>query len=35
VSGGASISRKTLDEFQDFVKRYGATALRMDQTCDE
>ena len=27
VSGGASMSRKTLDELQEFVKRYGATAL--------
>src|SRR6266568_4153277 len=27
VSGGASMSRKTLDESQEFVKRYGAGAL--------
>src|SRR5437764_766360 len=27
VSGGASMSRKALDELQEFVKRYGATAL--------
>jgi len=27
VSGGASMSRKTLDELQEFVKRYGAGAL--------
>src|SRR5688572_18426898 len=27
VSGGASLSRKALDELQEFVKRYGATAL--------
>ena len=27
VSGGASMSRKALDELQEFAKRYGATAL--------
>ena len=27
VSGGASMSRKTLDELQEFAKRYGAGAL--------
>jgi aspartyl-tRNA synthetase len=27
VTGGAALSRKTLDELQEFVKRYGATAL--------
>jgi aspartyl-tRNA synthetase len=27
VSGGASMSRKTLDKLQEFVKRYGASAL--------
>src|SRR5882724_2168140 len=27
VEGGAGFSRKTLDELQEFVKRYGATAL--------
>ena len=27
VSGGASMSRKALDEFQEFAKRYGASAL--------
>src|SRR6185436_11611053 len=27
ISGGAGISRKTLDELQEFAKRYGAAAL--------
>src|ERR1051326_5301782 len=27
VPGGATLSRKALDELQEFVKRYGATAL--------
>ncbi len=27
VSGGAAMSRKALDELQEFAKRYGATAL--------
>ena len=27
VTGGASLSRKALDELQEFAKRYGATAL--------
>lgn len=27
VRGGAALSRKTLDDLQEFVKRYGATAL--------
>ncbi|HVS21034.1 MAG TPA: aspartate--tRNA ligase [Pyrinomonadaceae bacterium] len=27
VRGGASLSRKTLDELQEFAKRYGASAL--------
>src|SRR5205809_6207585 len=28
VSGGASMSRKTLDELQEFAKRYGAARWR-------
>jgi aspartyl-tRNA synthetase len=35
VSGGASMSRKTLDELQEFVKRYGATALAWIKLGDE
>jgi aspartyl-tRNA synthetase len=35
VSGGASISRKTLDELQDFAKRYGAGALAWIKLGDE
>ena len=35
ISGGASMSRKTLDELQDFVKRYGATALAWIKLGDE
>ena len=35
VSGGASLSRKTLDELQEFVKRYGATALAWIKLGDE
>ena len=35
VSGGASMSRKTLDELQDFAKRYGATALAWIKLGDE
>jgi aspartyl-tRNA synthetase len=35
VSGGASMSRKTLDESQEFVKRYGATALAWIKLGDE
>jgi len=27
IRGGANLSRKTLDELQEFAKRYGATAL--------
>jgi len=35
VSGGASMSRKTLDQLQDFAKRYGATALAWIKLGDE
>ena len=35
VSGGASMSRKVLDELQEFVKRYGATALAWIKLGDE
>src|SRR5437763_1203378 len=35
VSGGASMSRKTLDELQDFAKRYGAGALARIKLGDE
>jgi len=35
VSGGASLSRKSLDELQEFVKRYGATALAWIKLGDE
>src|ERR1041384_4552407 len=35
VSGGASMSRKTLDELQEFAKRYGATALVWIKLGDE
>jgi len=35
VSGGASMSRKRLDELQEFVKRYGATALAWIKLGDE
>ena len=35
VSGGASMSRKALDELQDFAKRYGATALAWIKLGDE
>jgi aspartyl-tRNA synthetase len=35
VSGGASMSRKSLDESQEFVKRYGATALAWIKLGDE
>ena len=35
VSGGGSMSRKTLDELQEFVKRYGATALAWIKLGDE
>ncbi|HEX7720638.1 MAG TPA: aspartate--tRNA ligase [Pyrinomonadaceae bacterium] len=35
VGGGASMSRKTLDELQEFAKRYGATALAWIKLGDE
>jgi aspartyl-tRNA synthetase len=35
VSGGAAMSRKTLDELQEFVKRYGAAALAWIKLGDE
>jgi aspartyl-tRNA synthetase len=35
VSGGASMSRKTLDELQEFARRYGAGALAWIKLSDE
>jgi aspartyl-tRNA synthetase len=35
VKGGASLSRKVLDEFQEFVKRYGASGLAWIKLGDE
>src|SRR5215510_2193162 len=35
VSGGASMSRKALDELQEFAKRYGASALAWIKLGDE
>jgi aspartyl-tRNA synthetase len=35
VRAGASMSRKTLDELQEFAKRYGATALAWIKRGDE
>ena len=35
VPNGAGLSRKTLDELQEFVKRYGATALAWIKLGDE
>jgi aspartyl-tRNA synthetase len=35
VSGAAAMSRKTLDELQEFVKRYGASALAWIKLGDE
>ncbi|HEX6732049.1 MAG TPA: aspartate--tRNA ligase [Pyrinomonadaceae bacterium] len=35
VPGAAGLSRKTLDELQEFVKRYGATALAWIKLGDE
>jgi aspartyl-tRNA synthetase len=35
VKGGAKLSRKTLDELQEFVKRYGASALAWIKLGDE
>src|SRR3977135_2836975 len=35
VRGGAAMSRKALDELQEFAKRYGATALAWIKLGDE
>ncbi|HKV33321.1 MAG TPA: aspartate--tRNA ligase [Pyrinomonadaceae bacterium] len=35
VPGGANLSRKVLDELQEFAKRYGATALPWIKLADE
>jgi aspartyl-tRNA synthetase len=35
IKGGAGLSRKTLDELQEFAKRYGATALAWIKLGDE
>src|SRR4030095_7408529 len=35
VRGGKALSRKALDELQEFVKRYGATALAWIKLGDE
>lgn len=35
ISGGASMSRKALDELQEFAKRYGAAALAWIKLGDE
>src|SRR5438094_3532838 len=35
INGGASTSRKTLDELQEFAKRYGASALAWIKLGDE
>jgi aspartyl-tRNA synthetase len=35
ITGGAGLSRKTLDELQEFTKRYGATALAWIKLGDE
>jgi aspartyl-tRNA synthetase len=35
VAGGAQLSRKVLDELQEFVKRYGASALSWIKLGDE
>ncbi|MEP6718127.1 MAG: aspartate--tRNA ligase [bacterium] len=35
INGGAGLSRKTLDELQEFAKRYGATALAWIKLGDE
>ena len=35
ITGGAGLSRKTLDDLQEFAKRYGATALAWIKLSDE
>jgi len=35
VKGGAGLSRKVLDELQEFAKRYGATGLAWIKLGDE
>ena len=35
VPGGANLSRKVLDELQEFAKRYGAGALAWIKLGDE
>jgi aspartyl-tRNA synthetase len=35
IAGGAALSRKTLDELQEFAKRYGASALAWIKLGDE
>src|SRR5204863_3380575 len=35
ISGGASMSRKTLDELQEFANGYGATGLARSKLGDE
>jgi aspartyl-tRNA synthetase len=35
ITGGAGLSRKTLDELQEFAKRYGVTALAWIKLGDE
>ncbi|MFN2498602.1 MAG: aspartate--tRNA ligase [Pyrinomonadaceae bacterium] len=35
INGGSGLSRKTLDELQEFAKRYGATALAWIKLGDE
>ncbi|MBA3441990.1 MAG: aspartate--tRNA ligase [Pyrinomonadaceae bacterium] len=35
VQGGAALPRKTLDELQEYVKRYGASALAWIKLADE
>ena len=35
ITGGAGLSRRTLDDLQEFAKRYGATALAWIKLSDE
>jgi aspartyl-tRNA synthetase len=35
IKGGAAVARKTLDEYQEFVKRYGANQLAWIKVSDE